>query len=299
MSDLDKELEARLQRLKNNSIGTAGFPTDDELTDRLRKLTGHDPIALAPGLPKTSAETPQVDPLSDLLGESEALERDLEQLTVPRCPVPGDVAEAVPHYVDFTSLVLTSPVGTIMPTPPVDKTRAMASDEVSDLIRQFQKEVELERKYGPLQGGGLGTARDDGNGGDDEFQKMAEDRLRSLKEFTLDKSPEPDASVDTAGKDRPAVASAGHESPRVQLRTRKNELQALGAPPKPPSLSEFKAQDETESRPWCCICNQDATLICESCDDDYYCSKCWKQGHYETTGLDPELRFHIPKKLAK
>lgn len=70
------------------------------------------------------------------------------------------------------------------------------------------------------------------------------------------------------------------------------------SPPKPLNLSDFQDNDPTIG--WCCkyyllklgICDQDALVFCPGCDNDRYCSDCFRKGHREG-----EYAKHLAKKL--
>ncbi|KAL7409663.1 hypothetical protein BDY24DRAFT_402571 [Mrakia frigida] len=81
----------------------------------------------------------------------------------------------------------------------------------------------------------------------------------------------------------------------------KPPLNAPGAPPivgkgapKPFVVSGFDPSRDDDLESWCCICNQDATLVCSGCDGDLYCNKCFVEGH-EGEGQE-EMRRHRPRR---
>ncbi|KAI9320186.1 hypothetical protein BX666DRAFT_1382070 [Dichotomocladium elegans] len=64
--------------------------------------------------------------------------------------------------------------------------------------------------------------------------------------------------------------------------------------PKPMDPSEFF--DEVDD--WCCICNEDATWICEGCDNDKFCNACFYEGH-QSDMASYEAMQHKAKKWTK
>lgn len=49
--------------------------------------------------------------------------------------------------------------------------------------------------------------------------------------------------------------------------------------------------------PWCCICNDDASISCHDCDGDLYCQRCFTEGHQQFGLVDHKYApFQPPKK---
>ncbi|XP_023783916.1 abscission/NoCut checkpoint regulator isoform X2 [Cyanistes caeruleus] len=66
----------------------------------------------------------------------------------------------------------------------------------------------------------------------------------------------------------------------------------------PATSALARADDSDEDElPWCCICNEDATLRCHGCDGDLYCQRCFWEGHEEFDLKDHQTsRYHLPCK---
>ncbi|KAI9306908.1 hypothetical protein BJ944DRAFT_262788 [Cunninghamella echinulata] len=66
-----------------------------------------------------------------------------------------------------------------------------------------------------------------------------------------------------------------------------------GSIPKPLSMDDF--HDEMDD--WCCVCNKDATIVCEDCDNDKFCNQCFSYGH-QSSMADYEFTKHKAKKYT-
>lgn len=53
----------------------------------------------------------------------------------------------------------------------------------------------------------------------------------------------------------------------------------------------FNGYTESQIDKWCVICQDDATVLCLGCGRDFYCARCWKEGHVGAT-IEREFRGH-------
>jgi hypothetical protein len=54
---------------------------------------------------------------------------------------------------------------------------------------------------------------------------------------------------------------------------------------------------DNDDLPWCCICNEDATIQCFDCDGDLYCTRCFSEGHEQFGLFDHKYGpFEPPRK---
>ncbi|XP_011890196.1 PREDICTED: abscission/NoCut checkpoint regulator isoform X5 [Cercocebus atys] len=137
---------------------------------------------------------------------------------------------------------------------PDNRTQAQ---QTQDLLTQLAAEVAIDS----WKGGGPVTLQDYGlpDSDDDEDEETAIQRV--LQQLTEE------AALDEAsGFNIPA-----EQASRPRTQPRRTEPEAQDVDPRP--------EAEEEELPWCCICNEDATLRCAGCDGDLFCARCFREGH--------------------
>ncbi|KAJ3215164.1 hypothetical protein HDU67_000732 [Dinochytrium kinnereticum] len=306
--------------------------SDDELVQRFKKLTGHEPIAYATSNPFSTAPDIKGDDADQLLAAALTAiktqppsstpppSHDPKELDipVPSTPIPDIASPTLPTFVDYTELVLTSPSKVFTVSDAASRQRkpfpfGVDDSDVESLIEAVSREVWIEKKFGA----GTAVAAEVG----------LEERLKHLREF-VPPSPSSSSSSSKPPQLQPSRAQNSNAA-SVPTKTaqqpqasppptrvtppatpassaqRKQVLSPLGAPPPVTSLEELihgqsgrdGARGTEEEEVGCCICERKGILRCPGCDGDAYCVRCWKNGHVGSG--DPELERHVAVKISR
>uniref|UniRef100_A0A8C3Y2S6 Zinc finger FYVE-type containing 19 n=1 Tax=Catharus ustulatus TaxID=91951 RepID=A0A8C3Y2S6_CATUS len=246
------EIEARLAALKEDGRGPV--PSTQEMEDRLAVLQGRDPPSQAPRPvhqpPDTRSLVQQTDDLLTQLSEEVAIDE---------------------HY-----------------RPRVH------SQSLNDLNRESEDNVcpanldpkQLEEEKNKLLAEAAAELREE-NTRQEKILQVAK-RLAALKgedpeKVTLETYKLPDSDEEVAEEEaiRRVLKQLTEEAAL-------DEASGFNIPPDQttqpgPSQQNLckKAKQkvsELDELPWCCICNEDATLRCHGCDGDLYC-QCFRENH--------------------
>ncbi|XP_040824813.1 abscission/NoCut checkpoint regulator isoform X4 [Ochotona curzoniae] len=147
------------------------------------------------------------------------------------------------------------PSQTLKPAHQAPDSRTQAQ-QTQDLLTQLAAEVAIDERW---ERGGPVTLQDYRLPDSDEDEESAVQRV--MKQLTEE------AALDKASGFNIPVQPV----PQPQARVCRAKPKAQAKAPTPKA--------GTEELPWCCICNEDATLRCSGCDGDLYCARCFREGH--------------------
>lgn len=154
--------------------------------------------------------------------------------------------------------------------------------EVDDVIARFRDEIELEKSIEKDDS----PEREDS---DEEAGRAGQDT--PSKDTALDLPDVPTNLQDLPSSQSARAASADLDDITARmaaLRAPSNTEDDLSLPSVPTSKPSGKPVNRLTSKTnytdedmdgWCTVCLEDATLRCLGCDDDVYCTRCWREMH--------------------
>ncbi|RTE78044.1 hypothetical protein BHE90_007474 [Fusarium euwallaceae] len=157
--------------------------------------------------------------------------------------------------------------------------------EVDDVIARFRDEVELEAALNKDKTPEPESdSEDEGQAGKDTASKDADLALPDLPSNldTLPTAPSASARAGSADIDDITARLAALRAPSPSA---SDSLSLPSVPTSKPSgkpinrLTTRTNYTDDDMDSWCTVCLEDATLRCPGCDDDVYCTRCWREMH--------------------
>ncbi|KFQ26861.1 Zinc finger FYVE domain-containing protein 19, partial [Merops nubicus] len=272
------EIEARLAALKEDCWGLV--PSTQELEDRLTVLQGRDPPsqALRPvhQPPDTRSLVQQTDDLLTQLSEEVAIDEHYKPRVQPQAvstqslnDLSGEGEDPV-HPANLDPKQLEEEKSKLL---------AEAAAELQEENTRQEKILQIAKRLAALRGEDPEKVTLDTYKLPDSDEEVAEEEavLRVLKQLTEE------AALDEASGFNIPPDQTTQPGPSQQNLHKKAKQKT----PATTALVRAGESDEDEL-PWCCICNEDATLRCHGCDGDLYCQRCFREGHDEF-----DLKDHI------
>ncbi|XP_020864888.1 abscission/NoCut checkpoint regulator isoform X4 [Phascolarctos cinereus] len=252
------EIEARLAALRDEPRGP--IPSTKEMEDRLAVLQGRVPPSQASRPvhqpPDTRTQAQQTEDLLTQLAAEVAIDESCDQETSPPgISLQNDLNRDSPRAwnigpAELAHQLLEGEKGRLL---------AEAAAELREENTREERILALAKRLAALRGldpEGVTLQNYHFPDSDEDEEEAIQRVLQQLTE---------EAALDEAsGFNIPAK--------QVPLPQVQPKAKALAAAPK----AESKVVEEL---PWCCICNEDATLRCHGCDGDLYCPRCFREGH--------------------
>ncbi|XP_054825972.1 abscission/NoCut checkpoint regulator isoform X2 [Eublepharis macularius] len=282
------ELESRLAALKDDPAKP--IPSTQEMENRLAALQGR---------PLPSNAPRPVHQLSNAKTQAEQSDDLLNQMTEEVAIDQSRNSEINTHSLNdlnrtdgFTSVADMEPKQL---EEEKNKLLAEAAAELREENTRQEKILEVAKRLAILRGQDPEqvTLDDYKLPNSDEEMEEEEAIQRVLKQLTEE------AALDEASGFNIAPDQSTQPETAQQKPVKKPKQAQASTSAKPPILPAKASDSDEEELPWCCICNEDATLRCHGCEDDLYCHRCFREGHDEFDRKEHRTSSYRPPQKQK
>ncbi|XP_026565854.1 abscission/NoCut checkpoint regulator [Pseudonaja textilis] len=281
------EIESRLAALKADS-GRA-IPTTQEMEDRLAALQGRTLPSAAPRpVHQVSSSKTQVEQSDDLLNQM------AEEVAIDESGGFTITSQEVrtQNWNDLNQTDATAGISDLsLRQLEEEKTKllAQAAAELREENTREEKILEVAKRLAVLKGKDPETVTLDDYKLPNSDEEEEEAIQRVLKQLTEE------AALDEASGFN---ISPNQSATVLSNSTKKTKAQA-------PVVAKHliwparTSNSDEEELPWCCICNEDASVRCHSCDDDLYCQRCFRESHDEYDWKEHRTSGYRPPRQQK
>ncbi|XP_020485650.1 abscission/NoCut checkpoint regulator [Labrus bergylta] len=292
----EKDLESRLAALKAPS---QPVPSLGEMEDRLAVLQGQPaPSQAPPPVHKPPDNRTQTEQANDLLNQMTAEVAIDNQQSNPECNVDGRMND-LNKGEDGTVTENLEENEEAVKQLEAEKSRLLeeAMAELRNERHTQDQILDMAKRLAHLKGQDPDkVTMEDFQHPDSEEETEEEAVRRVLKQLSEE------AALDEASGYNIPLEQSGPKNTEKK-KTSKKSIHAQATKSRTSSAAvahQPSDSDEEEELPWCCICNQDATLRCHTCDGDLYCSRCFREGHDKYDRMEHRTtNYTAPKKKRK